>query len=81
MVDAHADWAMIAVQGPEARAALEALADGAAARPHAHRRADGWPGVDCLVCGTGYTGEDGAELLMPPDGAVAGLGRAAPSGA
>ena len=31
----------------------------------------GWPGVDCLVCGTGYTGEDGAELLMAPDGAVA----------
>ena len=25
VVDAHADWAMIAVQGPEARAALEAL--------------------------------------------------------
>ena len=29
-----------------------------------------WPGVDCLVCGTGYTGEDGAELLVPPDGAA-----------
>ncbi len=28
-------------------------------------------GVDCLVCGTGYTGEDGAELLVAPDGAVA----------
>ena len=24
-------------------------------------------GVDCLVCGTGYTGEDGVELLIPPD--------------
>ena len=23
-------------------------------------------GVACLVCGTGYTGEDGAELLVPP---------------
>jgi aminomethyltransferase len=27
-------------------------------------------GVDCLVCGTGYTGEDGVELLVPPDGAA-----------
>ena len=24
-----------------------------------------------LVCGTGYTGEDGCELLLPPDGAAA----------
>ena len=28
-------------------------------------------GVDCLVCGTGYTGEDGCELMIPPDGAGA----------
>jgi aminomethyltransferase len=27
--------------------------------------------VDCLVCGTGYTGEDGVELLAPPEGAEA----------
>jgi aminomethyltransferase len=26
-------------------------------------------GADCLVCGTGYTGEDGVELLIPPDAA------------
>ena len=28
-------------------------------------------GVECLACGTGYTGEDGVELLIPPDGATA----------
>jgi aminomethyltransferase len=28
-------------------------------------------GVECLVCGTGYTGEDGVELLLPPGGATA----------
>ena len=26
-------------------------------------------GVPMLVCGTGYTGEDGVELLLDPDGA------------
>ncbi len=26
-------------------------------------------GVPVLACGTGYTGEDGVELLLPPDGA------------
>jgi aminomethyltransferase len=28
-------------------------------------------GVDSLVCGTGYTGEDGVELMIPAAGAVA----------
>ena len=68
--DAHADWAMLAVQGPEARGALERLAEGelpARMRTAGLRLA----GVDCLVCGTGYTGEDGCELMIPPDGAGA----------
>jgi aminomethyltransferase len=68
--DAHADWAMLAVQGPRARAALEALADGPL--PARMRTAElRIAGVPCLVCGTGYTGEDGCELMIPPDGAQA----------
>jgi aminomethyltransferase len=68
--DAHADWAMLAVQGPEARAALDSLAEGEL--PARMRTADlALAGVDCLVCGTGYTGEDGCELMLPPDGAGA----------
>src|SRR3954470_19808880 len=67
--DAHADYAMLAVQGPEARGVVEGLADGDL--PPRMRTADlKLAGVDCLVCGTGYTGEDGVELLIPPDGAT-----------
>jgi aminomethyltransferase len=67
--DAHADYAMLAVQGPEARGIVEKLADG---ELPARMRTAGLSvaGVDCLVCGTGYTGEDGVELLIPPDGAT-----------
>jgi glycine cleavage system T protein (aminomethyltransferase) len=70
VADAREDYAMLAVQGPDARAAVERLADGEL--PRRMRTADlTVAGVDCLVCGTGYTGEDGVELLIPPDGAVA----------
>ena len=59
------EWAMFALQGP---AALDHLAAQAAVTPDlarfemAGRRV---AGVDCLVARTGYTGEDGAELLVP----------------
>src|SRR4051812_12376747 len=60
---------MLAVQGPEARGAVERLAAGEL--PPRMRTADlAVAGVDCLVCGTGYTGEDGVELLLPPSGAA-----------
>ena len=65
------DFAMLAVQGPEARGIVAGLADGELpARFHTRTlTVAGVPGV--LVCGTGYTGEDGVELLAPPDGATA----------
>jgi aminomethyltransferase len=67
--DARADWAMLAVQGPEARAALEDVTEGDL--PPRMRTADlTVAGVDALVCGTGYTGEDGCELMLA-DGAGA----------
>src|ERR687891_1065832 len=66
VADAHSNWAMLAVQGPEARAALEHNG-----LPPRMRTADlEIAGVPALVCGTGYTGEDGCELLLPPDGAA-----------
>ena len=66
--DRLADWAMLAVQGPRARDAAAGLAD--SELPARMRTAElCLAGVDCLVCGTGYTGEDGVELLIPPEGA------------
>jgi aminomethyltransferase len=66
--DAHADWAMLAVQGPGAREALERITDGEL--PPRMRTAERRvAGAQALVCGTGYTGEDGCELMLPPDGA------------
>jgi aminomethyltransferase len=67
--DVAADYAMLALQGPRAREVLAGQLDGEApARMRTVRAAVA--GADCLVCGTGYTGEDGVELLVPPGSAA-----------
>ena len=68
VADVASDYAMLAFQGPRAREILARHLEGEApARMHATRARIA--GVDALVCGTGYTGEDGVELLLPPDSA------------
>jgi len=63
-------YAMLAVQGPRAREAVAALADGEL--PARFRVATlTVAGAAALVCGTGYTGEDGVELLLAPEAAAA----------
>jgi aminomethyltransferase len=58
------DYAMLAVQGPLAREIVQAVSDKPLpARMTASMRH--LAGADLLVCGTGYTGEDGVELLLP----------------
>jgi aminomethyltransferase len=59
-------YAMLAVQGPHARSVLErALKIALPPRMHvAHVQVGRRP---ALVCGTGYTGEDGVELLLDPE--------------
>ena len=64
-------WAMLAVQGPDARAIAGDLLTGELPKRMTTARlalaetiaADG----EALVCGTGYTGEDGVEILTTPE--------------
>ena len=67
--DRLGDFAMLAVQGPEARALVQALADGSLP-PRMHCCERTVAGTSALVCGTGYTGEDGVELLVDPQDAA-----------
>ena len=63
-------YAMLAVQGPLARETVQAMSDA----PLPARMTAGvrrLAGHEALVCGTGYTGEDGVELLLAPEDAVA----------
>ncbi len=66
--DAIAAYAMLAVQGPEARAIVGRLAEGALPE-RMHAATLRVAGAEMLVCGTGYTGEDGVELLLDPEAA------------
>lgn len=70
-VDLRQDMAMIAVQGPEARERAsgclpeELAGEAAALKPFAAARYGEW-----FVGRTGYTGEDGYEMILPADEAV-----------
>ena len=62
--DVSAQWALLAVQGPEA---LQRL--GIDVAPFTFHEGKVL-GVQCLIAGTGYTGERGCELGCAPDDAV-----------
>jgi aminomethyltransferase len=68
VLDRAAEYAMIAVQGPLAREFVQAVAD--APLPERMTVAPGrLAGAEALIAGTGYTGEDGVELLLAPSDA------------
>jgi aminomethyltransferase len=65
--DRLADYAMLAVQGPAARAIVQELVDDRSQLPaRMSAKTQRLAGAQALVCGTGYTGEDGVELLLAP---------------
>jgi aminomethyltransferase len=70
VTDAADSYAMLAVQGPEARGVVDRLTQGTLPS-RMHTATVGFGGTQVLACGTGYTGEDGVELLVPPDAAAA----------
>jgi glycine cleavage system T protein (aminomethyltransferase) len=70
VTNAHERFAMLAVQGPRAREIVQGMADA----PLPERMTTGRrmvTGRSVLVCGTGYTGEAGVELLCDPADAPA----------
>lgn len=65
--------AQVALQGPDAKAVLTKLVSEEKLPAKYYTFTDNVEvaGVNCLVSRTGYTGEFGYELYMPPEGAVA----------
>ena len=69
-VDTTSTRAVIAVQGPGARTRVAGFAPEAAAVPRFRVARVTVCGHECIVAGTGYTGEDGIEIAVPVDGAA-----------
>jgi aminomethyltransferase len=61
--------AVIAIQGPTARATAAEVSPDAAAVPRFGVKRVEWHGSEIVVAGTGYTGEDGIECAVPADAA------------
>jgi aminomethyltransferase len=80
VLDRSDDFAQLALQGPLAREILQPLTAVTLDEIKYYRFTRGdVAGQNCLIARTGYTGEDGFELYLAPDGA-AGLWRALISG-
>ncbi|CAN5392286.1 glycine cleavage system aminomethyltransferase GcvT [soil metagenome] len=68
VTDRISDYAMLAVQGPKAREIVAGLLEGELP-PRMHTAELTLNGAPVLVCGTGYTGEDGIEVMLAPSDA------------
>lgn len=70
VIDRANEYAMLALQGPAARDLLTGLIDGTAP-PRMTVEETTVAGRRALVAGTGYTGEDGVEIMLAPGDAPA----------
>jgi aminomethyltransferase len=68
-VDTTAQRAVLAVQGPTSRRVVSSVSREAAEVGRFKVARTKILGVDCVVAGTGYTGEDGLEIAVPVAGA------------
>ena len=68
-VDTTSERAVIAVQGPDAKALVSTAFPAAGSVGRFRVAALDWHGVPCTVAGTGYTGEDGVEIAVPVEAA------------
>ncbi len=66
-----ADRALLALQGPEARQVIGAIAPAAARLPFLRGCRVDIDGVACCITCSGYTGEDGFEISVPAGDATA----------
>jgi aminomethyltransferase len=64
-IDYREDWALLALQGPEAVTALERLVPGVSELRFMRAAPFSWNGHDLWVSRSGYTGEDGFEISVP----------------
>ncbi|MDP3739966.1 MAG: glycine cleavage system aminomethyltransferase GcvT [Hyphomonadaceae bacterium] len=65
------DHALLALQGPEAGAVMADIAPATAEMTFLQVRRVDVDGQSCLISRSGYTGEDGFEILFPPEKAEA----------
>lgn len=69
--DITATRAVLAIQGPQAKSKLSGVFPTAAEVKRFRVERLDWNGVDCVVAGTGYTGEPGVEIAVPAESAAA----------
>ena len=69
-IDTTPTRAVIAVQGPQARAIVATFCPVAASVKRFTVEEVQVSGFSCVVAGTGYTGEDGIEIAVPNEGAA-----------